>query len=369
MHFVQWMCGGVIAFGLTVIAIKGLMPLAWRWGLLDIPAGRKNHEQPMPVTGGVAMLLAIVASSLLLSGVPDRGVLGFVLAAAVLIVMGVWDDKRDLSWRLRLAMQVFAALLMVLVGDVRIENLGSMFGVSIGSMGVFSVPFTVFATVGAINAINMVDGADGLAGLLVLCSLVMLEVAAVYAGNLLVAGQVPILIGAVAGFLAFNVRLPWQRRAKIFMGNAGSAFLGLAVAWSVCLLTQNPAHPVDPVLALWLVPIPIIDCLRLMLRRVRNRRSPFAADREHIHHLMLESGFGHTGMALALAAFSMLCGLAASLYLRSGLPHVILFAAFVALGLVWYWFTASRQRATKLFRALLLQPAARFEQPEYQAGD
>jgi len=268
---------------------------------------------------------------------------------------------------------------MVYLGDIRVEHLGNAFGLDLPSLGPLSVPFTVFATVGIINAVNMVDGADGLAGLLVLCALVMLEAAAIYSGNSAVYESVPILIGAVAGFLVQNLRSPWQPRARVFMGNAGSALLGLTIACLSFRLTQNPAHPVNPVLALWLIPIPIMDCLVLMVRRVRNGRSPFSADHNHAHHLMQEAGFGPTQAAITLAAFSCLCGLTAAVLLRLHVAHPTLMLAFAGLCLTWYWITSRRVRAVGFFRSLrgvkqavtsphALEGAALFADPNRGAG-
>src|SRR5690606_12790209 len=134
------------------------------------------------------------------------------------------------------------------------------------TLGALSAPLTVVATVGLINAINLVDGVDGLAGSLVLAAFLMLSAAAVYAGNAALAGETLVLAGAVAGFLLWNFRLPGRRRAAAFMGNSGSALMGLAIAWVCFRLTQNPGHPVSPVLTLWLLPVPVIDCLVLIVR-------------------------------------------------------------------------------------------------------
>src|SRR5690606_17241531 len=99
-------------------------------------------------------------------------------------------------------------------------QIGPVFGLGEMSLGWLSVPFTVFATIGIINAVNMIDGADGLAGLLGLAALAMLAFAAMYAGNAVLAGRLSVLCGALAGFLIWNMRLPWRPRAKVFLGNA-----------------------------------------------------------------------------------------------------------------------------------------------------
>src|SRR5690606_33271 len=115
--------------------------------------------------------------------------------------------------------------------------------------------------------------------------------------------------GAVLGFLLFNFCFPGRARAHAFMGNSGSALLGLVVAWSCFRLTQNEGHPVSPVLALWLAPVPVIDCLVLIVRRLMAGRSPFSADHDHIHHIMRDAGFSPLSTALGLATFTGLCGL------------------------------------------------------------
>ena len=115
------------------------------------------------------------------------------------------------------------------------------------------------------------------------------------------------------------------------MGNAGSAFLGLVIAWVAFRLTQNPGHPVSPVLSLWLLPVPVMDCLVLILRRLREGRSPFDAGRDHIHHIMHDAGYGPTRAAIWLTAFSLACGLVAGEAMRCDVPNSLLLATFVLL--------------------------------------
>ncbi|MHB8474454.1 MAG: MraY family glycosyltransferase [Gammaproteobacteria bacterium] len=353
------MFGAFAAFVLTLIGQGLLMRLARPLGLLDRPAGRKDHPRPTPVTGGVAMLACALLVEILLPGHRGHAFVGFYTAASILVALGVLDDKYDLPWQLRIAVEVIVALIVIYIGGMRVDGLGDAFGLNISSLSLLSVPFTVFAIVGTINAINMVDGADGVAGLLVLVTLIMVAAAALYAGNGPVSERAPILIGTVSGFLVYNLRVPWQRRAQIFMGNGGSTFLGLAIAWCTFGLTRTSAHPVSPVLGLWLVPVPIMDCLVLMVRRIRNHHSPFSADHNHIHHLMLEGGFGPTQAGVVLALFSCVCGLIAGVILRTHAPHPYLLAAFACLCALWYWTTSRRTRAVAFFQWLRTRYPAR----------
>jgi UDP-GlcNAc:undecaprenyl-phosphate GlcNAc-1-phosphate transferase len=336
---------GIAAAGVTFLMLWLLQPLAYRLNLLDIPAGRKDHARPTPIIGGLGMAIGIIAAEWILAEQVPVAVRAYTASALLLIVIGLLDDKYDLSWRLRICAQVAAALISATWGGVRIEHLGPIFGLGELHLGALSLPFTVFAVVGLINAVNMIDGVDGLAGSLVLAALLMMGAAGLYAGNTIVVQQTCIAAGAIAAFLWFNLRFPWRKQARMFMGNAGSAFLGFTVAWAACRLTQDPQHPVSPMLALWLVPVPIADCLVLMIRRVRAGRSPFKADHNHVHHLLRDSGFSPMGSVLLLCAFSVTGGLIAAEATRQDLPSTLLLASYVALCVFWYRLTTLRVRA------------------------
>lgn len=341
----------LMALAITSVVLWLLHPLAQRLGLLDYPAGRKDHAVPTPVTGGVAIFLGCVVSFFALQ-THSNSLMAFSAAATLVVVVGIYDDLRDLRWQWRILAQSVAALIIIYWGGVRVEQLGPLFGLGEMSLGYLSVPFTIFATVGLINAMNMIDGADGMAGLLGLAALVMLDGAAIYAGNVALAERLSVLCGGLAGFLAWNIRLPWRPRARVFLGNAGSALLGLVIAWVAFRLTQNPGHPVNPVLALWLLPIPVMDCLVLIVRRLHEGRSPFSPGHDHIHHLMQAAGFGPTRAAMWLTAFTLVCGLLAGQAMRLDVPHPVLLVAFLMLCVGWYLLTRKSARAIAFFRAL-----------------
>ena len=336
------------AFVFTCLLLWLLQPFAHRLNLLDHPQGRKDHAHPTPVTGGLAMAVASVLAYWAATEVTP-GLQAFFAAAILLVAVGLYDDLHDLRWYWRILAQAVAALIIVYWGKVEVQQLGPLFGVHNTGLGFLSVPFTVFATIGIINAVNMIDGADGLAGLLGLAALTMLCAASIYSGNMLLANRVAVLCGALAGFLLWNLRFPWRPRAKVFLGNAGSAFLGLVIAWVSFRLTQNPGHPVNPVLALWLLPIPVMDCLVLIVRRLREGRSPFSAGRDHIHHFMQDAGYGPTRAAIVLMLFTFLCGLLAGQAMRMDVPNPVLLSAFVLLCLGWLWLSSDWKRAIAFF--------------------
>lgn len=339
------------AFVATWVLTAMLLPVAPRLGLVDHPGGRKDHLGATPVVGGIAMFLAVVVAAHFLGEDPRRS-LAFSLAALVLVVVGVLDDLFDLRWYWRISAQCTAALLMVYVGGVQIEQIGPLVGRGPMSLGALSVPFTVFATVGLINAVNMIDGIDGLAGTLVLAAVLMLGAAAVYSGNAEMLPRVALLVGALLAFLWFNLRRPGQRRARTFMGNGGSALLGFVIAWFSFRLTQNPGHPVSPVLPPFLILFPLLDCLVLIVRRVLAGRSPFHADREHLHHRMLDAGYSHAQVVGVLGGLSLVLGFIAAWLLKIDLPHPWFVVAFLALFGLHYWITARADRACRFFGRL-----------------
>lgn len=339
------------SFSGVIALIYLLDPLARRIGLLDHPGGRKDHAAPTPVTGGLAIALGTMVPALLLTEVTPQ-LLGLGLAAAVLIITGVIDDLKDLKWQYRILAQIVAALCIVLVGDVKVEAIGPVFGLGQMALGSLSIPFTVLATVGLINALNMADGLDGLAGSMALCALVMLIAGSIYSGNAELTHGLTVLAGALAGFLALNMRTPWRKRAYVFLGNSGSAYLGLVIAWAAFRLTQNPDHPVTPVLAPFLIAPPVIDCLVLIVKRLRQGRSPFAADRTHAHHLMLDAGFTPTGVVLTMVVASCSLGLLAGLALLADVPIPVFAPVYLFITIVWLWLSVRAGRAAAVFAAL-----------------
>jgi len=356
------------AFSAVVALIYLLDPLARRIGLLDHPGGRKDHAAPTPVTGGLAIAIGTIIPALLLTHMSPQ-LMGLGVAAAILLITGVIDDLKDLRWQIRILAQAAAGLAIALIGDVKVEQIGPVFGLGELALGWLSIPFTILATVGLINALNMCDGLDGLAGSLALCALLMLIAASIYAGNRDLTYGLTLIAGAVAGFLAFNLRTPWRKRASVFLGNSGSAYLGLVIAWASFRLTQNPGYPVTPVLAPFLIAPPVIDCLTLIGRRLAARRSPFAADRTHVHHLMLEGGFTPTGVALTLGALSFTLGLGAALALLADVPIPLFVVSFIVLTAGWYVLSSRHQRAVAVFAAIRrMVPGVRAAGPA-ESGD
>ncbi len=284
-----------------------LKPVAVRLGLVDHPlSARKTHVDPTPLAGGAAITFAaLIAGAILLPA--SRDLIALAAASLLLLVVGELDDRFDINWRIRITAQAAAGLVLYVWGGVRVESIGNALGLAGHTLGVLSLPFTVLATVGITNAVNWADGVDGLAGSLSLAALGMLVAASIYAGNAALATDLMQMAGCVMGFLAFNLRSPWRPRASVFLG-CGAEILGLWVAWASFRLTQTPGHPVTPVLAPFLIAAPVIDCLVLIVRRLRARRSPFSADHDHMHHRLIDLGLTPTAIVALLVGVTLLVG-------------------------------------------------------------
>ena len=280
----------LIAFFLTLLLLLVLNPVGHKLGLYDMPVGRKNHQQPILVIGGIGMLLTFYIAVPMLD---QLSVAVYFLLFALLLIggAGLVDDMHQLSSRWLFIAQIAAAMLMIVPGGVLVQNLGNLFGFGLIHTGPLSIPFTLICVLGVINAVNMSDGMDGLAGSLMVVSAGWFAVLAFLTQSILLCELLLILLGAIAGFLVFNMRLPWRARASIFMGNAGSMSLGLLLSFFAIELGGKFDSPVPAITAVWIIGLPLMDMARVMVSRVRQGKSAFIGDHIHIHHLLLSAGF------------------------------------------------------------------------------
>ncbi len=286
-----------LGFGLTLGLIRFLAPRAQHYGLVDHPgAGRKDHSDPTPTVGGLA-IVAGLALTALLAQFAGQVHPAFWAGLFLITLTGTLDDLFDLQPTVKFAAQITAALLMVYWGGLMLHSLGDLVSDHPLLLGRSAVALTVFAVIGVVNAINLCDGADGLAGGLVFIAVFWIALMSAVSAN--AATLALSLLGCIAAFLAFNMRSPWRPRAAIFLGDAGSLALGFALAWLTVAAAQPRAPLFAPVTAIWLVAIPISDTIVCMSRRLVKGQNPFRADRTHLHHILIDLGMS-AGNAVAL---------------------------------------------------------------------
>jgi len=341
-----------LSAAMTIFLVNLLHGPARRFGLVDIPAGRKNHSGDVPLTGGVAMFFAFAATVLLQGGLPPAYFAVFP-ALAVLVATGICDDLFDLSAGSRFVAQAGAAVVMVCAGGVAITDLGNLFGdgaVRLGDAG--SLLFTVFCVVGVVNAVNMLDGIDGLAGGVVFSVLALFGGSALLSGHGSQAALLFALAGAVAGFAALNMRSPWRASAAVFMGDSGSTMLGFALAWFAIDLTHQPTRAFAPITAVWILALPILDTVSLMLRRMLKGRNPFAPDHDHLHHVFLRAGFSVQQTVALIVLASLALGLAALGAWHYGVPDHVMFFAFLLLFVGYFFGMLHAWKVMKILRGI-----------------
>lgn len=275
----------IIAVFVTMVLIPPLMRSAEKLQFVDLPDARKVHTGAIPRIGGVAMVAGALLPMIMWLP-PLRGVIGFLVGVGIILIFGVWDDRKNLDYRMKFLGQIIAVLVVVLYGEVRIDVI-PFFGAEVAPV-YLSIPLTIFALLGITNAINLADGLDGLAGGTTLLSLSVIALLAY-----MVDGTVAVMIslavmGCILGFLRFNTY-----PARIFMGDGGSQFLGFSVGVLAIMLTQKVNTALSPALPVMILGLPILDTLMVMGQRIYEGRSPFAPDKNHIHHKLLALGFDH----------------------------------------------------------------------------
>lgn len=353
----------LIALSITTACMPGLQRWALQIGLTDRPSARKVHTTPVPRVGGIAMAAGILIPSLM--AVPlQNGMIGFLGGVLLLLIFGVWDDRCDLDYRLKFLGQILAAALCITVGHVRIAQLTLDHAVQLPP--VVSSLLTFLFLVGVTNAINLADGLDGLAGGLALLCLCAIAVFGAICGNHTVMAIALIESGAILGFLRFNTH-----PAQVFMGDAGSQVLGFSIGALSIIATQGGRSALSAALPLLLLGLPVLDTVAVMIRRALAGRSPFASDRSHLHHRLLDLGFAqHEAVVLIYCVQVALFLLAYFLRFDSDLVILSVFAVFslTILGMLrlasrghWHAHTGSALPIASALMARLRRPGtARF---------
>jgi len=358
------------AFLFCVTLVATLRSIAPRLGLLDAPTARKVHHGHVPVCGGLAMFGALLAALAIRQGLqPPGGSLGHSMlplagTLGMLVAIGFVDDRWGMGAVTKLSLQVIAVSLLLGAGGDTYGNGLLHLPAAMPGRDWIATAITLLFIVGLINAYNMIDGLDGLAGGLAAVTLIGLAVAGRLAGHASLVDDSLLLLAVVLGFLVFNMRRPGLRRALAFMGDAGSMMLGCAIA---ALIVELASHsPMTeggferfPAL-LWLVAIPVIDTASLMIRRPLAGRSPMAADREHLHHLLLDSGLSPAQTTMVLAGTAALLAMVGVAGLMLRVPPALM-AAGLALPALAHcalvWNCAHRRRETAQALVLSSEPA------------
>ena len=327
----------IVAFLVTTSMLFALRPLAIAVGLLDTPNARKQHKGDVPVIGGIAIYIGILLAALI--GPPlSRNAVVMLSVGAMMVLVGAIDDRFDLKPWVRLLAHLVAAIVLVLGTGQVLETFGHLAGSLEIRLGLFATPFTIVACVALVNACNMLDGMDGLAGgtsLVAFAAFAIVAMSAGVNGSALVSCA---MVGAIAGFLLFNLPARFNRPVRTFMGDAGSTVLGFALAAVALNLVQPAKAGMPPAYVLWFVPIPIFELFSSTARRLANGHSPLYADNGHFHHQLLMSGFSVRLIFIVYFTVSGACAALGLYAYYNHAPESILFVGFLVLFAGWLLF-------------------------------
>lgn len=321
---------GVFAFFTTPFAKQ----LAVKVGAIDVPKdSRRVHKKPTPRLGGIAIYYGFVLSVLCFARI-DRSMQGMLIGSLIIVSLGIIDDSKALSAKLKFIVQIIAALVVVVYGGVKIEFFTNPFasaggGSDVISLGWYAYPITVLWIVAITNAVNLIDGLDGLAVGVTAISALSLLVISYMMGEFQICIISAALAGGCLGFLPHNFN-----PAKIFMGDTGSNFLGFMMAiLSVQGLFKGFAV-ISFAVPFLLLALPIFDTSYAIVRRLAAGKPIMQPDRGHLHHRLLDMGFSQRQTVLILYALSALLSAVAIIMTGSGAFRAMIIVLAVLIAVV-----------------------------------
>lgn len=332
--------GFIIAFTITYFGIPIIVKAAVYKGLFAETNGRSTHKKPIPVLGGVGVFAGFILSTSIVAGAYFTFELSYLITGLLLMfIVGVKDDLLGGMPKKKLIGQILAVLIICVLGNIRISNLHGFIG--IGDIPyAFSILLTLFVMIVLINGFNLIDGIDGLAsGAGILVSFV-LGVWFYLTGNIACIVMCSALAGGLISFFYYNV---FSKKNRILLGDAGSLTIGLVLGVLVVRFLQleqfaegSAVIEPAPAFAVSLFVLPLFDTLRVFSIRIAQGKSPFKADRQHIHHLMLELGFSHLKSSTILISINLVFVIFC--YLLQDLGNVLLIAIQLVIATILSYF-------------------------------
>ncbi|MED4350990.1 MraY family glycosyltransferase [Schinkia azotoformans] len=311
------------------LASVALTPLVKKFaiyiGAVDKPNQRKVHQKVMPRLGGLAIFISMVIGFAIAQPFDDDiATWPILLGATIIVITGVFDDRFEISPKVKLLGQILAAG-VVIYGGVQVESINLPLFEATIEFGIFTIPFTLLWIVGITNAINLIDGLDGLAAGVSSIVLITISAMAMVMGNTFVVVMGTILLASTLGFLIYNFH-----PAKIFMGDTGALLLGFMIS-VFSILGFKSITVYSLILPIIILGVPISDTLFAIIRRIVNKKPLSAPDKSHLHHCLLRLGFSHRQTVLIIYAMSAFFAIAAVMLSNSTLWGATLIIAVVLL--------------------------------------
>lgn len=309
-----YIAGFIVCMGLALCLTPLVKKFALKIGATDAPNARKVHTKIMPRLGGLGIFLAFVLGLLaVLPIIPydftpreSNFIKALLCGGGLIVLLGGLDDRFELSAKVKLVGQIAAACIVVFGFGITVDFVNIPFNNTYSSLESWiAVPLTIFWIVGVTNAVNLIDGLDGLAAGVSGIAIATIAVMAFLMGNTMVALLCLLLLGSIVGFLFFNFH-----PAKIFMGDAGSLFLGFCLAL-LALLGFKQIAVVSFITPLLIIGVPLSDTFFAIVRRKLQKKPIFAPDKGHLHHCLRELGFSHRQTVLIIYGIAAFFGVLA----------------------------------------------------------
>lgn len=369
--------GFLLAFYLCYIIIPVVIRIAHLKNLVDVPNGRTSHQKAVPTLGGIGIFMSFCCVSLLFSYnyfIPEFNFL--ILGMLVLFFFGVKDDILVLSPRKKMIAQIVVALVVTIMGDVRITSFH-------GILNIYELPYIAsvlissFIYVALINAINLIDGIDGLASGFGILATLAFGVNFYLIGHIGWAMLSFSMTGALLGFFLYNV---YGKTHKIFMGDTGSLVLGLFLTVEairfieINSISDSPfSIAASPAIAMAVLFLPIFDTIRIFSIRIANGTSPFRPDKKHLHHVMLRLGLNHKNATYSLVTLNaFVIGICCTLnFCNVNINFIILSmvaSALITLS-VLYFLTERKKKQKLLNESLLLRKLTELKSANGEMAD
>ena len=351
MHYL--ILSSALAFIITFLCIPVIIEIANKKQLFDEPDERKLHTEIIPALGGIGIFAGFIVSLLLCTPEFAKGIIYlkyFAAAATIIFFVGLKDDIMALPAGKKFIGQIIAAAIVMEFGNIYIDNMYGFLGVyEISKLA--SVFLTLFAFIVITNAFNLIDGVDGLAASLGIITTLVFGIYFYFADQMLFSVMATAACGALLAFLIYN-----YSPAKIFMGDTGSLLLGLLNSILVIKFIsvagvegQQYSLHASPAIGFAILMVPLFDTLRVFSVRILNRKSPFSADRIHIHHYLLDLGFTHRSVMLTCVTATL--GFIAVAYFLRDLNTTLLITVLISIALclksVVYFFRQKAKKAKK----------------------
>lgn len=314
----------IVAFVFSFASTPLVRKWAFKLKAVDVPKdGRRMHTHPIPRLGGLAIIFGFTVAVLCFYRAPSRRIIASFIGAGIIAAMGVVDDIKTLDAKPKFLIQILAACIVVIGGNLKIDVLTNPNFLSENPYWILpdwvSVPVTILWIVFITNAVNFIDGLDGLAAGVSAIMSVSLVFIALRVGEYPVALLGISLMGACFGFLPYNFN-----PAKIFMGDTGSTFLGFLLATMSIQGVFKSYAIISFAVPLLILGLPLFDAIFAMLRRISKGQSPMKADRGHLHHRLIDMGFSQKQTVFILYAISGVLGITAVVLAESTALRAIL---------------------------------------------